>query len=147
VWVHILEWLPVAAHILHVPQQIFTDDDVRNTKTRNAIEKCVVQLTDLATSMDITFPDSNLELVLKLVSERDLHTKKKQFYYYFVDVNKKLLFWLSECVPMGVFHGLKGVEEPTHISEFTWHVSTASLADPMVPREGARDAILVCRPR
>ena len=146
-WVHILEWFRVAAHILHVPQKIFTDEDVRNIKNMDAIEKCVVQLANLAASLDITFPDSSLELVLKLVSEKDPHTKKKQFHYYFVDVNKKLLFWLSNCAPMGVFQGLKGVNEPMHISKFTWRVSTASLADAVVHREGARDPILVCRPR
>ena len=132
VWVHILERFRVAAHILHVPQKIFTDEDVRNIKNMDAIEKCVVQLTNLAASLDITFPDPSLELVLKLVSEKDPHTKKKQFHYYFVDLNKKLLFWLSDCQPMGVFKGLKGVTEPTHISKFTWRVSAASLVDAMV---------------
>lgn len=98
-------------------RKIFTDEDVRNIKNMDAIEKCVVQLANLAASLDITFPDSSLELVLKLVSEKDPHTKKKQFHYYFVDVNKKLLFWLSNCAPMGVFQGLKGVNEPMHIKK------------------------------
>ena len=133
----------VLLSLLCVLQRIFTDNDVRVTKNRNAIEKSVAQLIDLATSKGITFPDNNLELVL-LMSKRDPATKEKQFYYYIVDMNKRLLFWLSDFDSPRLFQGLKGVKEPTHISKPTCHAFVSSLSDVMVRREGARDSILVC---
>ncbi|KAL4070321.1 hypothetical protein J3A83DRAFT_4412364 [Scleroderma citrinum] len=95
-------------------RRIFTDDDVHISSNREAIDKCVVQLTDLAISMNIIFPDPNLELVLKLTSTK---TKTKQFYYYFVDVNGRQLFWLSDYDQGRVFQSLRGVKEPTHIKK------------------------------
>ncbi|KAL4068857.1 hypothetical protein V8B97DRAFT_2104749 [Scleroderma yunnanense] len=95
-------------------RRIFTDDDVHISSNREVINKCVVQLTDLAISMNIIFPDPNLELVLKLTSTK---TKTKQFYYYFVDVNGRQLFWLSDYDQGRVFQSLRGVKEPTHIKK------------------------------
>ena len=103
----------------------------------------MVQLIGLAALKGITFPDANLELVL-LMSEGDPATNERQFYYYFVDINKRLLFWLSDFSPLRLFQGLKGVKEPTHISKPARHVFNPSLADVMTYREGTRGAILVC---
>ena len=80
------------------------------------IEEYVVRLIDLAALNGITFPDADLELVL-LMPKGDSATNKRQFHYYFVDIHKRLLFWLSDFAPLQLFQGLKGVTEPTHISK------------------------------
>ncbi|KAL4071834.1 hypothetical protein J3A83DRAFT_4371803 [Scleroderma citrinum] len=66
-----------ALYFSYSRRRIFTDNDVRINTNLNEIDKCVVKLTDLATSKGISFPDPNLELVLKLVSKKDSDTQEK----------------------------------------------------------------------
>ncbi|KAG6329004.1 hypothetical protein ID866_10084 [Astraeus odoratus] len=106
-----------ALYFWHAEYRIFTDSNVCNARNRRVVERCAERLVALANSMDIEFPKENVELVLELVSGQELHAKDKQCRYYFVDNQKKLLFWLHDWVPLRLFDNLRGVKELSHIGK------------------------------
>jgi len=95
-------------------QRVYTDIDLRRQKNFDAVEKCILELTEGAKRYGISFPDRNCELVLDIQK-----TRQKRFCrYYFVDSERKLLFWVHDWTPREVYDNLKGVKEQTHISTF-----------------------------
>ncbi|KAI6031081.1 hypothetical protein PISMIDRAFT_6513 [Pisolithus microcarpus 441] len=82
-----------ALYFCDIQRRIFTDSDVRDVKILRTIEKCILRLSLLAKSHSITFPSPSqpsslpLELVLELTKG-----KRKECRYYFVDVQKRVLF-------------------------------------------------------
>ncbi|KAI6023424.1 hypothetical protein EDC04DRAFT_3143457 [Pisolithus marmoratus] len=99
-----------ALYFCDIQRRIYTDSDVRDRKKQRTIDKCITRLSELAGSHSITFPSSSLELVLELVNR-----KRKECRYYFVDVEKRLLFWMHEWVPEKMYANLRGVTERSHI--------------------------------
>ncbi|KAI6119766.1 hypothetical protein EDD16DRAFT_1861707 [Pisolithus croceorrhizus] len=109
-----------ALYFCDIQRRIYTDSDVRDIKTLQTIEKCISRLSDLAKYHTITFPEPlpsppqpstpSLELVLELTKG-----KRKECRYYFVDVQKRLLFWMHEWIPERMYANLRGVKEPSHI--------------------------------
>ncbi|KAI6135972.1 hypothetical protein F5141DRAFT_1071492 [Pisolithus sp. B1] len=109
-----------ALYFCDIQRRIYTDSDVRDVKILQTIEKCISRLSDLAKYHTITFPEPlpspsqpsspSLELVLELTKG-----KRKECRYYFVDVQKRLLFWMHEWIPERMYANLRGVKEPSHI--------------------------------
>jgi hypothetical protein len=60
------------------------------------------------------FPTTDYDLVLDIVETRD---KEVVWQYYFVDHNKKTLFWLERYDMSMLLYDMPGVTEPGHISE------------------------------
>ncbi|KAI6031092.1 hypothetical protein PISMIDRAFT_20175 [Pisolithus microcarpus 441] len=101
-----------ALYFCDIRRRIYTDSDVRDDKTRRTIEKCILRLAHLAKPHSIIFPSPSLELVLELTKG-----KRKECRYYFVDGQKRLLFWMHDWVPKKMYANLRGVKDPSHITD------------------------------
>ncbi|KAH7886377.1 hypothetical protein F5I97DRAFT_1274383 [Phlebopus sp. FC_14] len=113
-----------ALYFYHTERRVFTDSDIRRTRNLDAIEDCSHRLFQSAKQNGLNLPDSNIELALEL--SRDETTKRKVCLYYFVDLERKLLFWLEDFDPSGMYGNVRGVKEPTHIKcalemQYWWH--------------------------
>ncbi|KAI5998274.1 hypothetical protein EDD15DRAFT_2364067 [Pisolithus albus] len=88
-----------ALYFCDIQRRIYTDSDVRDRKTLHTIDKCILRLSYLAHSHSIIFPSTSLELVLELTKG-----KRKECRYYFVDAQKRLLFWVHDWIPQKIKH-------------------------------------------
>ncbi|KAL4068826.1 hypothetical protein V8B97DRAFT_1872600, partial [Scleroderma yunnanense] len=95
-------------------KRVYTDRDIRSQKRFEEIQKCILELTNLAMTRNIAFPDHSLDLVLDIKKTKK---NKKLCRYYFVDREKRLLFWIHDWEPRRVYENLQGVKEPTHIKK------------------------------
>ncbi|KAI6139972.1 hypothetical protein BKA82DRAFT_774729 [Pisolithus tinctorius] len=104
-----------APYFCDIQRRIYTDTDVRNPKKLGTVEKCISRLSELAASHSITFPSPpsspSLELVLELANGKS----RKECRYYFVDTEKRLLFWVHAWVPERMYANLRGVKKQSHI--------------------------------
>ncbi|KAI5988840.1 hypothetical protein F5J12DRAFT_865135 [Pisolithus orientalis] len=104
-----------APYFCDIQRRIYTDTHVRNPKKLGTVEKCISRLSELAAFHSITFPSPpsspSLELVLELANGKS----RKECRYYFVDTEKRLLFWVHGWVPEKMYANLRGVKKQSHI--------------------------------
>lgn len=95
-----------ALYFYDATRRAFTDTNLRSAKLLKAINHLVDQLRSTAgdTIDDLTY------LVLELQGKEDV------CHYYFVQHDKRLLFWLQDLTePICIYEKVKGVKSDTHI--------------------------------
>ncbi|KAI6006344.1 hypothetical protein F5J12DRAFT_833877, partial [Pisolithus orientalis] len=86
--------------------------DIQNL---GAVEKCISRLSELTASHSITFPSPPSSLSFELVLELANGKSRKQCQYYFVDTERRLLFWVHGLVPGKMYANLRGIKKQGHI--------------------------------
>ncbi|KAG2134375.1 hypothetical protein BD769DRAFT_1572285 [Suillus cothurnatus] len=93
----------------HLYKRVFTDADVRNPGTAVRIGKAVEKAYEEARNANI-FLDPSVELVLELM-EKD----SEECGYYFVDHEKRIIFWFQDHKSDLLMCNICGVERESHV--------------------------------
>ena len=95
-------------------KRIFTDVYMYDPSLREEVQKSAWLLDEKLTELRIRFPTEDYDLVLDIVETKDKKTTRQ---YYFVNHNTRTLFWLENYNMARLLNEIRGVEEPSHISE------------------------------
>jgi hypothetical protein len=98
-------------------KRIFTDVYVYDPDLRDEVLEFARLLNEAVLKLDPNvspWPTTDYDLVLDIVETKD---KEIVWQYYFVDHNKKTLFWLEHYDMSRLLNEIPGVTEPGHISE------------------------------
>ncbi|KAI0293526.1 hypothetical protein BC826DRAFT_1185996 [Russula brevipes] len=114
------DWVPFthplgALYFYHRSWRIFTDVYMYDPNLRAEIHKFSRLLNEEVLNLDPNgppFPTNDYDLVLELVEMKD---KEVVWLYYFVDHNKKTLFWLEHYDMSSLLYEIPGVTEPGHV--------------------------------
>ncbi|KIJ08402.1 hypothetical protein PAXINDRAFT_172933 [Paxillus involutus ATCC 200175] len=101
-----------ASYYYHSQDRVFTDADMSTDKTRKAVESSVKNLFTMAKTDGIQL-SQDTELVIEL--------GERAVYYYFVDRQHRILFWLHAFEHKKLLRHVKGVTNKSHIK---YHLET-----------------------
>ncbi|KAF9225083.1 hypothetical protein BS17DRAFT_879243 [Gyrodon lividus] len=112
------EWLPVthpegALYFYHQDQRIFTDADIRQPQIAKQIASYADGLRQLVEKRHPGIVTTDTELALELSDEEN---KEESCKYYYVDHQKRVLFWAHEFIPeVESMENVKGVSNLGHV--------------------------------
>ncbi|KAG1885203.1 hypothetical protein F4604DRAFT_1616659 [Suillus subluteus] len=98
-----------ASFFYHLSKRVFTDADVRNPETVVRIGKAVEKAYEEARNASISL-DPSIELVLELMEKGN-----EECGYYFVDHEKRVIFWFQDHKSDLLMCNIRGVERKSHI--------------------------------
>ncbi|KAG2110651.1 uncharacterized protein F5147DRAFT_651824 [Suillus discolor] len=102
---------PEGAMIFYQPyKRVFTDVDVRDPHSRVKIDKAVEKAYHEARNASIPL-DPFVELGLELI----VKDGEEMWGYYFVDHEKRVIFWFEDHISDSLMSGIRGVERKSHI--------------------------------
>ncbi|KAG0708037.1 hypothetical protein DFH29DRAFT_563050 [Suillus ampliporus] len=99
-----------ALFFYHPYKRVFTDADVRNSKTADKIDKAVEKAQEEARNAGISLDDFD-ELALELIEEEG----KEIWGYYFADHRRRLIFWFEDHTSELLMNHVRGVERKSHV--------------------------------
>ncbi|KAG1908899.1 uncharacterized protein F5891DRAFT_32125 [Suillus fuscotomentosus] len=91
-------------------KRVFTDANVRDPEINIEINKAVETARKGARKADIVL-DPSVELALELITEAN----KKNWGYYFVDHDRRVIFWFEDYESPHLMNNVRGVERKSHI--------------------------------
>ncbi|KAG2091845.1 uncharacterized protein F5147DRAFT_779888 [Suillus discolor] len=102
---------PEGALFFYQPyKRVFTDANVRDSETAVKINKAIETAYEGAQKAGISL-DSSVELALELFVEGD----KEFLGYYFVDHERRVIFWFEDYKCFELVNNVRGVERKSHI--------------------------------